>query len=62
MVWGKRLFVGADYAQYQAKITQFMMANTPFYRQFIMVSTNSEHDPAIIPFHIRVTWLCRGMR
>jgi hypothetical protein len=46
MVWGKRLFVGGDYAPYQDKITKLMMGNAPLYRQFIMVSTNSEHDPA----------------
>jgi hypothetical protein len=32
MVWGKRLFVGGDYAPYQDKITKLMMGNAPLYR------------------------------
>ena len=39
MIWGKRVFQGADYAPYQDRMQTLLLANAAQYAQFIMVST-----------------------
>jgi len=41
MIWAKRRFAHADYAPYQGRMEQLVVAHSMLYQQFIMVSTNA---------------------
>lgn len=53
VIWAKRRFEFAAYAPYQDRLEKLLMANAPLYRQFIMVSTNTD-DPGVSDYYIGV--------
>jgi hypothetical protein len=42
MIWGKRRFAYADYAPYQDRMQQLVLAHPMLYQQFMMVSTKAD--------------------
>jgi hypothetical protein len=42
MIWGKRRFAFADYSPYFDRLEALLMANPTQYRQFTMVSTDTD--------------------
>lgn len=42
MIWVKRRFAAADYAPYMKRLENLLMANPTLYREFLMVSTNTD--------------------
>lgn len=43
MVWAKHRFAYADYSPYFDRLEKLLMANATLYRQFIMVSTETDN-------------------
>ena len=53
MFWGKRQFAYADFAPYQDRLSQLLMADAGNYRQYIMVSTDTG-KPGISNYYVGV--------
>jgi len=53
MVWGKRRFAGADYSPYFDRLEKLMMATATRYREFMMVSTNTD-DILVSDYYVGV--------
>src|SRR5580693_8015272 len=53
MIWGKRRFAYADYSPYFDRLEKLVMAAPTQYRQFMMVSTDTD-EPGVSDFYVGV--------
>lgn len=53
VIWGKRVFDGADYARYQDRLQQLLFTHPAQYREFIMVATDTD-DPGVSIYWVGV--------
>jgi hypothetical protein len=54
MFWAKRRFGYADYAPYQDRLQQLMLANSARHAEFIMVSCSAEDHPGMGDYYVGV--------
>jgi hypothetical protein len=54
MIWVKRRFAFADYAPYQDRLTNLLMANAVLYPQFIMVAVDVPGEPGVSDYYVGV--------
>jgi hypothetical protein len=53
VIWGKRIFEGAECAPYQDRLEQLLLMNAQQYQEFIMVATNTDR-PGISTYWVGV--------